>query len=102
MSSLRDASSTTLEEAKAAASNGHFHSPDELCTICYTSELADAPSVILKCGHAYHTDCVRELLQHKWNTLRISFSYLQCPSCKQDIDCLELAQEVAPHREFRV
>jgi len=25
------------------------------------------------------------MLTHKWHTLRISFGYLDCPSCKQEI-----------------
>ncbi len=25
------------------------------------------------------------MLRHKWTTLRITFSYLDCPSCKQEI-----------------
>ena len=58
---------------------------DELCTICYTSELSSEPCTKLSCGHTFHTDCVVQLLTHRWTTLRISFAFMSCPSCKQEI-----------------
>ena len=48
----------------------------ELCMICYTSELSAEPCVTLSCGHIFHTNCVNQLLQHKWSTIRISFAFL--------------------------
>ena len=27
-----------------------------------------------------------ELLKHKWSTLRITFAFMSCPSCKKPID----------------
>ena len=27
-----------------------------------------------------------ELLRHKWTSLRISFAFMSCPSCKQEIE----------------
>ena len=59
---------------------------EEMCTICYTSSLEDEPSVQLDCGHIFHANCVRRLLQHKWNTLKISFSFMDCPKCKRAIE----------------
>ena len=58
---------------------------DELCTICYTEELGAAACTRLSCGHVFHTDCLVELLKHKWPTLRISFGFMACPSCNQEI-----------------
>ena len=58
----------------------------EICTICYTSELREEPSVQLSCGHIFHTNCIKQLLQHKWSTLRITFAFMGCPSCKAPID----------------
>ena len=57
----------------------------ELCGICFTSELGSEPCVGMVCGHVFHVNCVLLMLQHKWTTLRITFSYLNCPSCKQPI-----------------
>ena len=31
---------------------------DELCAICYTTELGSDPCVMLGCGHLFHVDCV--------------------------------------------
>ena len=70
--------------AKAA---GHFDgtNEDELCAICYTTELGSEACTQLPCGHVFHTNCVVELLRHRWTTLRISFAFMQCPSCKSEI-----------------
>ena len=54
----------------------------ELCNICYTSELHEEPSVRLGCNHIFHAECVRKLLRHRWNSMRITFSFMDCPCCK--------------------
>ena len=41
--------------------------------------------VLPTCGHVFHANCVLMLLTHKWSTLKITFGYLDCPSCKQEI-----------------
>lgn len=58
---------------------------NELGGICFTSELRDEPCVRMTCGHVFHANCVYMMLQHKWTTVRITFGYLDCPSCKQEI-----------------
>ena len=55
---------------------------DDLCNICYTSELSTDPTVRLSCGHIFHATCVKDLLKHRWSTLRISFDFMACPACK--------------------
>jgi len=53
--------------------------------------------VQLGCGHIFHANCVLELLKHKWATLRISFAFMACPSCKQPIEAnhvYEIADEI--------
>ena len=57
----------------------------ELCGICYTCELGEEACVKLGCGHVFHANCVDMLMSHRWTTLRISFGYLDCPACKQEI-----------------
>ena len=59
---------------------------DSLCSICYTSELCEEPIVQLSCGHIFHANCVKQLMKHRWNTLRISFDFMACPACKHPID----------------
>ena len=68
---------------------------NELCTICYTSELGDEPCSKLGCGHVYHTRCVVELLQNKWPSLRISFGFMSCPKCKESIEIQGLSRPIA-------
>ena len=68
---------------------------EELCMICYTTDLREGQCVTLRCGHTFHLDCVKQLLSHRWSTLHINFSFMQCPSCKQDIVAEELEQELA-------
>ena len=58
---------------------------EELCGICYTCSLGEEPSVKLACGHSFHANCIDQLLDHRWTTLRITFGFLDCPSCKQEI-----------------
>ena len=58
---------------------------NELGGICFTSELGDEPCVRFACGHVFHANCVLMMLSHRWSTLKISFGYLDCPSCKQEI-----------------
>ena len=70
---------------KAAGSLSVISSGDELCSICFTSELNNEACSKLSCGHVFHTNCVLQLLQHKWSTLRINFSFMSCPSCKSEI-----------------
>ena len=60
----------------------------ELCGICFTCELGEEACVRLGCGHVFHANCVKMLLDHKWTTLRISFGYLDCPACKQEISII--------------
>ena len=76
---------------------GHFENvnEEELCTICYTSELGAEACSQLSCGHVFHTNCVIQLLKHKWATLRITFSFMSCPSCKQEIDIMNLSKPIA-------
>ena len=70
---------------------------EDLCSICYTCELKEEPCVQLGCGHVFHANCILELLKHKWATLRISFSFMSCPSCKAPIEAdhvPEIAEEI--------
>ena len=68
---------------------------DELCGICYTSELGAEPSTKLSCGHIFHTGCIAQLLKHRWSDLRITWSFMSCPSCKHEIEMKELPREIA-------
>eukprot|EP00347_Sterkiella_histriomuscorum_P014988 403358741 len=53
----------------------------DLCSICYTEELGQAPVVQLNCDHMFHSKCLATILENKYSTLRISLGYLDCPIC---------------------
>ena len=36
---------------------------NDLCTICFTSELKDEACVQLGCGHVFHANCILKLLR---------------------------------------
>ena len=85
-------------------SNSNLPNSDELCTICYTQELGAQSCIKIGCGHVFHADCLLNLLKHRWNTLRITFAFLQCPNCKQEItvdsECGPIAHELAKLRQL--
>lgn len=64
---------------------------NEVCSICYTCNLEDQPCVQLGCGHVYHADCILDLVRHRWSTIRITFAFLDCPSCKRPIELVKNA-----------
>ena len=72
-------------EPECAAKCDLRENKDDLCSICYTSELGAQSCVKLTCGHVFHADCVLQLLKHRWSTLKVSFAFMSCPSCKQEI-----------------
>ena len=61
----------------------------ELCGICFTSELSEEPCVRISCGHVFHAECLYMMLTHRWTTKKITFGYLDCPACKQEISMSE-------------
>ena len=38
--------------------SGNLPSKEELCAICYTSELGEEPCAKLGCGHVFHANCI--------------------------------------------
>ena len=55
---------------------------NELCCICYSSELGEEPCVRIACGHVFHANCLYMMLKHGRTSKKITFGYLDCPSCK--------------------
>ena len=64
------------ECVESSSEADHLPNNEELCSICYTSELREEPSVQLRCGHVFHANCIIQLLKHGWSTLRITFSFM--------------------------
>lgn len=53
----------------------------EICVFC-NELLARSPVLTLGCGHFLHYHCLEENFKKKWCTKRITFGFLNCPSCK--------------------
>ncbi|KAH3836592.1 E3 ubiquitin-protein ligase MYCBP2-like [Dreissena polymorpha] len=92
----------SLVESTAPRTYGRVPSygPD-YCSICYTDALRDADVVQLLCGHAFHLDCTRKLLEHKFVSHRLTFHFLLCPLCKAPIENPALDPVLAPLKALR-
>ena len=58
---------------------------EDFCVICYCETLSEAPCIELECGHVFHFHCLVGKLQRRWPTVRITFTFLQCPLCTRSI-----------------
>ena len=54
----------------------------DYCNICYVEGLANAPSIMMKCGHIFHLHCISKRLEIRWHRPRITFNFCLCPLCK--------------------
>ena len=59
---------------------------DDYCSICWIEGLGSAPAIRLACGHVFHYKCVVDKIKARWNGPRITFSFAECPLCKQQIE----------------
>nr|XP_049693135.1 E3 ubiquitin-protein ligase MYCBP2 isoform X3 [Helicoverpa armigera] len=73
---------------------------DDMCMICFTDPLQAAPAIQLKCGHVFHLHCCKKVLANKWIGPRITFSFSQCPICKEDMSHWTLEELLAPIRQL--
>jgi len=74
---------------------------EDYCSICYTDGLAQGPCVKLECKHIFHLDCIMNKIKPKWLGARIFFSFMDCPSCKREIEapyCNEIQNELKPSK----
>jgi len=58
---------------------------EEFCNICWVESLMAGPTLQLKCGHYFHFMCTWNKIERKWPAARITFGFLSCPLCKQEI-----------------
>jgi len=68
----------------------------DFCSICYVEELGAAPCIQLTCTHIFHLECVKKKIMNGWSGSRITFGYLDCPLCKEQITHPELDPLLAP------
>jgi E3 ubiquitin-protein ligase MYCBP2 len=78
-----------------------LHEGNDLCSICYIESLNEAPCLELGCGHVFHTHCLEEKLTKRWPTARISFNFMDCPLCKEQIAHTMLQAPIAQLNRFR-
>eukprot|EP00347_Sterkiella_histriomuscorum_P016709 403352152 len=65
----------------------------DFCSICYTDELGQAPSVQLNCKHIFHHECLKKILTQRYQTIRITLGYLDCPICGVQMETTQ-SQEI--------
>ena len=68
---------------------------DELCSICNLNELGADACSRLSCGHVFHTGCLVQLLKQRWPTKRITFGFMACPKCNEEIYFEGLSEPIA-------
>ena len=68
----------------------------DYCGICWVEDLASAPVIKLRCGHVFHYECVRRKIINRWSTPHISFGFLECSVCREDISHPSLKDLLAP------
>ncbi|EGD72098.1 hypothetical protein PTSG_11546 [Salpingoeca rosetta] len=54
---------------------------EDQCMICFTGALQEEPCIQTPCGHVFHFNCVKRLLEVRWNGPRITFGFCKCPIC---------------------
>ncbi|XP_056648043.1 E3 ubiquitin-protein ligase MYCBP2 isoform X1 [Diorhabda sublineata] len=58
---------------------------DDMCMICFTEALSCAPAIQLGCGHVFHLHCCKTVMMKRWAGPRITFSFILCPICKEEM-----------------
>lgn len=71
----------------------------EPCPICM--DAATEGLLALKCGHAAHKACLEAMIASRWSGKRITFNYMNCFMCRQQLEHPELESALAPHNELR-
>ena len=64
--------------------------------ICFTEALWPIPSLQLECGHVFHYQCCKKILEKRWTGPRITFGFRNCPICKAKIGHASLKTNMAP------
>jgi hypothetical protein len=59
-------------------------SKKDCCFIC-TAPMSTAPILQLGCGHIWHADCLKEIVEEgrQQNQKKLGFDYMKCPLCMQ-------------------
>ncbi|GAM23810.1 hypothetical protein SAMD00019534_069850 [Acytostelium subglobosum LB1] len=76
-------------------------SSNDYCNICYVEDLSCAPCLLLECGHAFHSQCIKSRLQPKQSGPRLSFKHLDCPLCNRQMKHVQLKELTAESIRLR-
>lgn len=74
---------------------------DDYCPICWSESLGSAPTIRLACSHIFHFHCLIQSIQAKWAGVAITFAFLECPLCKQQISHPALTSHLKPFLELQ-
>ncbi|GMT09517.1 hypothetical protein PFISCL1PPCAC_813, partial [Pristionchus fissidentatus] len=69
---------------------------DDVCVICLIDRIGAQPSLMLECGHVFHYNCLKTILERRWNGPRILFRFMNCPLCNCQIAHPSLSQLIEP------
>lgn len=69
--------------AEALKRDIHVTLEDE-CGICFAA-LGVAPCLRVCTHHVFHASCIKVLIESRWTTKSITFSHLNCPTCKEQM-----------------
>ena len=73
------------------------------CPICFDDD--PVGMIQLKCGHVGHYDCLKQQIDSGYSGKRISFNYLKCSACRQDLEeekgSAKLVKLLKPHFKLK-
>ncbi|KAN0033561.1 hypothetical protein ACTFIV_000022 [Dictyostelium citrinum] len=73
---------------------------NDYCNICWTDSLSSEPCIQLDCGHIFHKKCCSSVLKKRWTSSRISFGFVKCALCSQNMQHPSLEKHLAPINEL--
>uniref|UniRef100_A0A8C9U137 RCR-type E3 ubiquitin transferase n=1 Tax=Scleropages formosus TaxID=113540 RepID=A0A8C9U137_SCLFO len=73
---------------------------DDMCMVCFTEALSAAPAIQLDCTHVFHLQCTRRVLENRWPGPRISFGFMSCPICKNNMNHSVIQDLLEPIKEL--
>lgn len=64
--------------------------PGEECPVCLEKIILKKDSYLTDCGHAFHRQCLFQVLENKWK--ENLFTILQCPLCRCKLGVPEFSE----------
>jgi len=97
--SLQNAGSPRLADKVQEEVEVTSRAPAEPCPICMDD--ATEGLLSLRCGHVAHKACLDAMISARWSGKRITFNYMNCFMCRQQLDHPKLKSILASHNELR-